>query len=63
MRAEGDEIHITGKVIAGMIERFRYIQDDRRLQTYPEVSTLGLKWDVGDTVQITIRRIPKSQST
>jgi hypothetical protein len=63
MQAEGDLIKLTGKVMAGnMLDTFRYIRDERGFLQYPEASTLGLKWNVDDTVEITIRRIPKANA-
>jgi hypothetical protein len=59
MVADGNEIRLKGKVIAGnMIDTFRYIRDERGFGQYPEASTLGLQWNPGDELEITIRRIP-----
>lgn len=58
MECSENKIELTGVVQRGsMLERMRYISDERKLGTYPEVSALGLNWAVGDKVKITIERV------
>jgi hypothetical protein len=60
MTIEPESITLKGKVVPGpMRPEFTYIQDERGFSSYPEIHVLGLKWQHGDEVEITIRRIPK----
>ena len=60
MKAEGDEIRMTGKVVPGrMIATTLYIRDENGHEIGLSPTHLGLKWEAGDTVDIVIRRTPK----
>jgi hypothetical protein len=57
VNAEGNEIRLTGKVVAGtMLKHALYIKDEREFTGYPSPSLYGLKWQEGDAVEIIIRR-------